>query len=147
MNVFTRRRIAVGLALLVMTMTGCRQKAVPELPVVTTEVVPTEPGEIELFNPKAKWNADRKLVEFEVSYRFTKGRPSKYYLVEVLFPGTKNIGAKTMERWELKEEGVIKDGIPIHQPPVKTFEIKMSEADSPQNGYHKISNVVGGEIK
>ena len=52
-----------------------------------------------------------------------------------------------MESWELKAEGVIKDGIVLSSPPVETFEIRVSEADSPQNGYKLISNVVRGPVK
>jgi hypothetical protein len=124
-----------------------RRAAVPEPDAVqTTQVVPTEPGEIELSQPKVTL-AEPNLVRFEVSYRFTKGKPDKYYLCEISFPGTPNVGAKPMESWELKAEGVIRDGIPLSKPPVKTFEIRVSEADSPHLGYRKISNVVSGPVK
>ena len=52
-----------------------------------------------------------------------------------------------MDGWELKESGVIKDGIPLHSPPVTTFEIKMSEANHPEQGYDLISNVVSGGVE
>src|SRR5262249_51235871 len=104
------------------------------------------PGEIELSDPKVTFAGPNK-VRFEVRYRFTKGKPDKYYLCEISFPGTPNHGAKPMETWELKSEGVIKDEVPLFKPPVQTFEIRMSEADSPQNGYTKISNVVSGPVK
>ena len=112
----------------------------------TTHPVSTEPGEINLSDPKVTL-ADPNTVRFEVNYRFTKGTPDKYYLCEIAFPGTPNHGAKPMESWELKSEGVIKDGVVLSKPPVRTFEIRVSEADSPQNGYKKISNVVRGPVK
>ena len=107
---------------------------------------PPEPGQIELSDPVVTF-AEGNRVRFEVKYRFTKGRPSKYYLCEISFPGTPNHGAKPLESWELKAEGVIKDGVVLSKPPVQTFEIRVSEADSPQDGYKLISNVVSGPVK
>lgn len=86
-------------------------------------------------------------MKFEVRYKFTKGKPEKYYMCEVIFPDTKEVRAKPMESWQLKEEGVIKDGMMMSKPLPKTFEIRVSEADSPQDGYKKISNVVSGKVE
>ena len=150
MSAFTSRRSARGLLLVpfALLFTGCGpQAAAPGTPAVqTTRPVSTEPGEIELSDPKVTF-VQPNLVRFEVSYRFTKGKPDKYYLCEILFPGTPNHGAKPMESWELKPEGVIEDGIVLSKPPAQTFEIRVSEADSPQNGYKTISNVVSGPVK
>lgn len=150
MFAITARRCAAGwpLLLLAVLAAGCARRA-PEsvaTEVQTTEPVSTEPGEIELFDPKVSLAMGNR-VQFEVGYRFKKGKPSKYYMCEVSFPGTKNHASKPMESWELKPEGVIKDGIVLFQPPVEKFEIRMFEADSPQNGYKKISNVVSGPVK
>jgi hypothetical protein len=71
----------------------------------------------------------------------------KYYLCEISFPDTPNHGTKPMEKWELKSEGTIRDGIVLSKPPVKTFEIRISEAWSPQDGYKKISNVLSGTVQ
>ena len=114
--------------------------------VITTKVVSTEPGQIELSEPRATFSAPN-LVRFEVKYRFTQGQPNKFYLCEVTFPGTDNLGAKPMDSWELKADGVIKDGIVLAKPPVETFKIRVSEADSPQDGYKLISNVVSGTVE
>lgn len=111
-----------------------------------TVQVSAEPGEIELSEPKVTRKAP-DLIEFEVRYRFIKGRPDKYYMCDVSFPGTPNHAAKSMESWELKPEGVIKDGIRLVEPPVDKFEIRVSEAVSPQDGYKLISNVVCGEVR
>ena len=139
------RLLIVPLAVL---FAACGQRASePGAPqVLDVQSVSTEPGEIELFDPKVTFTAP-KLVRFEVSYRFTKGKPDKYYLCEIGFPGTTNHGTKEMQRWELTSAGVIKDGIELSKPPVQTFEIRMSEAVSPQDGYKKISNVVAGPVQ
>lgn len=145
----TRRRAAGALlfaALLAPSM-GCRRPA-PEPPAVArvTSGEPSEPGEIELSDPKVTFEEPDR-VRFEVRYKFTKGKPEKYYLCEVTFPDTKAVRAKPMESWELKPEGVIKDSMVMPKPPPKTFEIRVSEADSPQAGYQKISNVASGPVK
>ncbi len=150
MSEFINRRSAGGLLLvpLAILFTGCGQQAAGPgtTAVQAAQPVPTGPGEIELSDPKVTFAAPNT-VRFEVRYRFTKGKPDKYYLCEITFPGTPNHGAKPMESWELKSEGVIKDGIVLSQPPVQTFEIRVSEADSPQHGYKTISNVVSGPVK
>jgi hypothetical protein len=107
---------------------------------------PAEPGEVKLSNPKATYR-DPTTVMFEVKYRFTKGRPSMYYSLEISFPGHPNHRVKKIESWELQQEGVIKDGVELSEPGAKSFEIYMSEASSPQGGFKKISNVVSGPIK
>lgn len=127
---------------------GCGQPAPPptaakiELPPVSDE-----PGQVELYDVKATRDKP-DLVNFEVKYKFTKGKPDKYYLVEIRFPGTNNLGNKPMEHWQLKPEGVIKDGVTLRQPEgVKTVEIVMSETVNPMAGYTKNSNVATGEVK
>jgi hypothetical protein len=142
-------RWCVGLLLpLAALVTGCGQQPAASGTVTAraTETVSTEPGEIELSEPKVTLDGPNR-VRFEVRYRFVKGRPDKYYMCEISFPGTANHGSKPMESWELKPEGVIKDGIVLSKPPVKTFEIRVSEASSPQDGYKKISNVAKGVVE
>jgi hypothetical protein len=107
---------------------------------------PAGPAEVELSDPVVSF-VEPNRVKFEVRYRFIQGRPSKYYLCEISFPGTANHGAKPMDRWEFKPEGVIRDRVALSQPPVQTFEIRLSEADSPQDGYKLISNVVRGPVQ
>jgi hypothetical protein len=150
MSALTGRRRAGGLLLipLVVLFAGCSPQAAAPGPAPGPAVQPgpTEPGQIELSDPKVTFE-EPNLVRFEVRYKFTKGRPEKYYMCEVTFPGTANVGAKSMESWELKPEGIIKDGIVLTKPPVETFEIRVSEADSPQDGYKLISNVASGPVK
>ena len=150
MSPFTGRRLVGGLLLvpLAALFAGCSPQAAAPDPATAqaTQPVSTEPGRIELSDPKVTFE-EPNLVRFEVRYKFTKGRPEKYYMCEVTFPGTTNVGAKSMESWELKPEGVIKDGIVLTKPPVEKFEIRVSEADSPQDGYKLISNVASGEVK
>lgn len=141
-------RWRIGGLLAVLLVVGCGQRAsTPGTAVVqTARPVSAEPGEIELSDPKVTFE-EPNLVRFEVRYRFTKGKPEKHYMCEVTFPGTTNVGAKPMESWELKPEGVIKDGIILTKPPVQTFEIRVSEADSPMDGFKLISNVLSGPVK
>src|SRR5262245_18945708 len=85
------RRVAGGLLLvpLAALVAGCGPRAAAPGPAVVqaTQPVSTEPGEIELSVPKVTL-AGASTVRFEVRYRFTKGRPDKYYLCEISFPGT-----------------------------------------------------------
>jgi len=109
------------------------------------------PSEIELFDPKVSLREpaakdEKAIVLFEVKYRFTKGGPHRYYSCDISFPGTPNHGAKNMQGWELKAEGVIKDGVELRKPPVTSFEIFVSEAPSPQGPFKRISNVVKGSM-
>jgi hypothetical protein len=129
---------------------GCGKSAVESSPAANAAPVvapvSTEPGQIELFEPRVTLKEGNRIA-FEVRYRFTKGKPDKYYMCDVSFPGTTNHAAKPMESWELKAEGIIKDGITLSKPPVQTFEIRVSEANSPQDGYKVISNTVSGLVK
>jgi hypothetical protein len=147
------RRLCAGSFLLfpfILLVSGCNLKSGPKpgtkLPVLPLQEVSQEPGEIELSDPRVTFR-EPNTVQFEVKYRFTRGRPDKYYSFDIDFPGTKNHGIKTMSDWELKPEGVIKDSIELRDPGAKTFEIYMSETMSPQLGYKKNSNVVKGQIQ
>ena len=125
---------------------GCNSQPPPQVTKSVVVDVPKEPSQIELSDAKAVVNANN-LVSFEVKYAFKKGKPLKFYLCEITFPNTESKGLKYMDGWELKESGVIKDGIELHSPTVSTFEIKMSEADRPEQGYGLISNVVTGKVE
>src|SRR5438067_386139 len=125
MSIMTAKRVAVGslFAAAALVFSGCGQPTrAPLATVAQAAPVSTEPGEIELSEPKVTFTPPNR-VRFEVHYRFTKGKPDKYYLCEVSFPGTTNHAAKPMESWELKSEGVIRDGIILSKPPVEQFEI------------------------
>lgn len=127
---------------------GCSRPAAAPEPAVEAAGEPAskEPGAIELSDPKATFTPPN-MVEFEVHYRFTKGKPEKHYRCDVTFPGTENIGIRELMDWEMQPEGVIRDGITVSNPPVTKFEIRLSEADSPDAGYHLISNVASGTVK
>jgi hypothetical protein len=141
-------KLLTGISLVVLSSlaAGCGPRGGMPTPVIAVEHAPSTPGEIELSDAKATL-VDGKIVQFEVRYRFTKGKPDKYYSCDISFPGTPNHGVRMMSSWELKTEGVLKDGIVLSKPPVKSFEIQMSEAVSPQDGYKKISNVVSGTVE
>lgn len=144
-----RTRVGNGLALVGLAsllLCGCNKVApVPVVPSVVDEG-PVEPAEAELSNPKYKIDDDGNFY-FQVDYKFTKGRARQFYLLTVKFPGTENMCLKHMEAYHLKEkEGVIRDGIPLTDKSLTTYEIFLSEADSPMNEYKPISNTVTGEV-
>lgn len=120
--------------------------AAPATPADDDTQATAEPSQIELTDPRVALG-ESNLVSFAVKYRFTQGKPNKYYMCEISFPGTSNQGNKQMDSWELKSEGTIKDGIILSKPPVEKFSIRVLEADSPQNGYHPISNIVSGQVQ
>ena len=151
----TLQTCARGVApfLLAVLASGCVQK--PDSPAQNAQPAPGErsegPSEIELSDPKVSLREpaardERAVVLFEVKYRFTKGGPHRYYSCDIAFPGTPNHGAKNMQGWELKAEGVIKDGIELRKLPVTSFEFYISEAPSPQGPFKRISNVVKGSM-
>jgi hypothetical protein len=146
----TKRHPVAGLVALALAAfaAGCGWQGKTGAPtqVIVVQHVPSAPCEIELSSPKATL-VEGQTVRFEVTYRFTKGKPDKYYACDISFPGTTNHGVCTMFSWELKPEGVFRDGIVIKNPPVKSFEITMSEAASPQDGYKVISNTVSGLVE
>jgi hypothetical protein len=143
-RIAARRLTYVAIVLL---LTSCGQSPTPRpIAVAQTTPVSTEPGQIELSDAKATM-APQNRVRVEVRYRFTKGKPDKYYLCEITFPGTTNVGARPLDSWELKPDGVFKDIVQLNKPPVEKFEIRFSEAESPQNGYKMISNVASGPVQ
>ena len=138
---------AGGLALFLLAAltSGCGPPAAAPVPVPVVEEIDEGPCEIELSEPKVTL-VEPTLVRFEVKYRFTKGKPSRFYACDVSFPGTANHGVKRMQHWELKTEGVIKDGVVLSMGPVTSFTIHMSEAPTGRDAYQRISNVVSGLI-
>lgn len=106
---------------------------------------PVEPAEVELSEPRGRIDKNG-IFWFEVDYRFVKGQPKMHYKLTVHFPGTRNLCIKTMEAWELKGSGTIKDGIPLIEQPIASYEFEFSEADSPMNAYHRISNLLSGSM-
>jgi hypothetical protein len=114
---------------------------------ITAEIISSEPAQMELSDAQVTYSPRDKLLNFRVKYRFTQGGPSKYYLCELAFPGTDNHGSKPMFSFDLKPEGILADGFRNIKQPVETFEIRVSEADSPQAGYRLISNIVSGKVE
>jgi hypothetical protein len=125
---------------------GCGRKADAPAPAPAARHASATPSEVRLSDPEVTL-LEPTLVQFEVKYRFTRGRPDKYYSCDISFPGTPNHGVRMMEGWELKAEGVIRDKIMLSRPGAKVFEIYMSESPSPRESYKKISNVVSGRAR
>jgi len=126
---------------------GCQPSDPATVPVIrATTAGPAEPGAIELSEPRAHFGPD-DVLQFEVKYRFTSGGPTNFYCAEVQFPGSESFGVKYMEGWELKPEGTLRDGLILQSPDVEDFEIRVTEAFLPQDGYKPISNVVRGKVE
>ena len=144
------RKIVIGLYLIAVAWsTGCNPSAPTTTPNATQAKIAasTENSEVELSDAKITFESPA-LLRFEVRYRFTKGDPTLNYMCDLKFPGTDNVGKKPLEAWELKKTGIIKGGIELQSvdPLAKDFEITMGEAEVPQSGYKKISNVLKGEV-
>lgn len=122
------------------------EPTVPIQEAVEVTDIDLKPNEIVLSEPRITL-IDPTLIQFEVKYRFSQGGPDKFYSCEVQFPGTKNRGRKLMDSWELKKEGIIKDGIRLAESGVTSYEIHITEATSPRETYHKISNVLSGKVQ
>jgi hypothetical protein len=139
--IFVAAVAGLGLA-----MAGC-QKTQPDARDVTraTSSALPEASVVELFDAQARFEPP-DIVHFEVKYRFTQGGPNHFYCAEVTFPGTTNAGIKLISGWELQPSGVLRDGIVLQSGDVKEFEIRMTEAISPQDGYVPISNIIAGEV-
>jgi len=134
--------VAIGFFMIV----GCGQDLSEAPAIQATLAEPAEPSEIELSDPKAIFEAP-DVVRLEVAYRFKKGGPRNFYCAEVEFPGTENVGVKYMEGWELRDSGVLKTGLVLKSADVEEFEVRITEALLPQDGYKPISNVVKGQVE
>jgi hypothetical protein len=138
---------AWGLLLALAAGCGPRAAAPPPAPIVVTAPADPTPGAVELSDAVVTL-AEPGVARFEVKYRFTKGRPDKFYACHVSFPGTPNRAVKSMQHWQLKAEGgVIRDAIALAQPGVTTFEITLAEAPTGQDPYTTISNVARGTVR
>lgn len=144
--------LGVVLGLLLALPFACAEKTMPpgrvaerppQVPIDTTT-----PREIELSDATMKYR-DAEVVLFEVKYRFAKGQPQPgyEYQLEVDFPGTANHGLKPLIGRQVQKESIVKDGFQLSKPGAKSFEMKITEAQSPQHPYHKISNVATGTIQ
>ncbi|MGL4555721.1 MAG: hypothetical protein ACRC33_31525 [Gemmataceae bacterium] len=124
---------------------GCRPAPPPPGAAPRERPATTQPSEVELRDPKLTRVAPDR-IRFEVSYRFTRGEAGKYYMCELSFPDAKAARFKPMEWWELKPEGVIRDENITGEPLGKRVEFRLTEAESQQDGYKKISNVATGDV-
>ena len=144
-----RKTALVLFALAIGFSSACSSNSPKKTTVATqaSSTAQTEKSEVELYDAKIMLEPP-ELLRFEVRYRFTKGAPTLNYMCELTFPGTENVGKKPLEAWELKLEGIIKGGIELQSsvPNAKDFEITLGEAEVPQSGYKKISNVLKGKV-
>ena len=106
---------------------------------------PYVPAEVELGEPTAYFQAP-DIVRVEIPYKFVAGTPVAHYGCEVKFLDSDFKGQKYLQAWELKNEGVIRDGFVIGNEPKGAFEVTFTEAESPDKGYHPISKVATGQV-
>ena len=104
---------------------------------------PFEYSQVELSDPQLRVD-DQGVCWFEVKYRFVKGQPVASYVLNLRFPGTSNACIKEIAGWQLQSTGLIKDGFTLSEPQIDQFEMVLSEAEVPMNGYTPISNVLTG---
>ena len=141
------RLLVCAAACLSFCTTGCVDQPTDRENAQSSEAVavPYQPAQVELGTPTAFFQAP-DIVRFEVPYKFVVGAPVAHYGCEVKFLDSGFTGQKHMQAWELKPEGVIRDGFVIGSEPTGAFEIVFTEAESPDQGYHPISKVVTGHV-
>ena len=147
-SIATKLHLGIVLGACLATATiGCKKDPpATSAPAVPTESEPIVPAEVELSDAKHRID-DEGNFYFDVKYKFTKGSARQYYLLTVHFPGTQNMCLKHMEAYHLKNlEGSIRDGIPLIEKEITSYEIVLSEADSPMNEYKPISNRLVGMV-
>lgn len=128
---------------------GCDQPSSPGGKSVESQssavIVPYIPAEVKIGTIKAIFESP-DVVTLKIPYEFIRGKPSAYYKCEVTFPESQQGGVKMMEAWELHEQGVIKTGFNVSQPPGASVEVVISEAERPDKGYSPISEKAVGAI-
>src|SRR5687767_9119194 len=95
----THTKLACCLAVVAL-LPGCgaQAKSNPTAPAIAAKETKSEPGVVELSDPKVTRGEDN-LIKFEIQYNFKSGSPVKTYLLEMSFPGTKERGEKPIEGW------------------------------------------------
>ncbi len=139
------KEVKVCVVVAISTLFGCGVSTTPSTPVMST-ITDSEPGIIEIGKVDVKVN-DENLAEFKIHYKFTSGRPAKYYMCNILFPGSERRGLKPIEKWEMKPEGIIIAKIDLGADNLDAFTIQLEEADSPDKGYTANSNLYEGKLK
>lgn len=114
----------------------------------TKSAKPVQPGpsQVQLTGAAAKLD-ESGIVRFNIRYEFTSGSPTVFYQCDIKFLETDRYGLKPMTADELSQSGSIITGIEVGDAPVKEFEITLSEAVSPDQGYHLVSNTLRGVVE
>ena len=129
-----------------LSLAGCTNSKSKEIPASTTTITTSVQARVELSEATARID-ELHVLRVDVKYRFAEGKPNKFYMCEITFPGTDRNGLKAMEAWELQTSGVIKAGIELQEGEVlKEFKVSFAEANSPDQGYKTISNSIEGIV-
>lgn len=141
------RLLFCGVAWIAVSITGCSEgkSDFGDVESSATVMRPYERAEVELGEPTATFQAP-DIIRVEIPYKFVVGAPVAHYGCEVKFLDPDFTGLKYLQAWELKNEGVIRDGFVIGAEPKGAFEVVFTEAESPDQGYHPISKVVTGQL-
>lgn len=142
---------SISLLIFVAFLSGCLEDSTSTSSRVSETVKPAKPlqqgpSRVELIGATAKLD-DSGIVRFDIQYKFTSGSPTMFYQCDIKFSGTDRYGLKPMTADELEQSGSILTGIEVGNADVKDFEITLSEAVSPDQGYHLISNTLRGVVE
>lgn len=137
------RWIAWCLSIACCLVLGCGKKAEPPKAAQSTEVT-HEPGVIEIRKVDVAVS-DEQVATFRIHYKFTSGKPNKFYMCNLVFPGNEKKGMKPLDAWEMKPEGNVLTRLEIDDS-INEFTIQFSEADSPDKGYTANSNTFAGKV-
>jgi len=136
--------------LAVPALIGCQAepaKPADQSTVTKATVAPTVgPSVVELQKATAIIDSE-DIARLEIFYQFTSGTPAKHYLCKLRFPNKDRDFSKFMAAGELSQEGSFKTAIEAGDPPPDSFEITLSEAESPDAGYTVISNTLTGKFQ
>jgi hypothetical protein len=112
----------------------------------STVIADAGPSVVELQKADAFVDGEG-IARFEIHYEFTSGAPTRHYMCKIVFPNIDRTFAKFMSASELRQEGSFKTAIEAGETPPESFEVVLSEAESPDAGFHPISNTLAGPFR
>lgn len=115
---------------------------------VATATAIADPGPSVVELQKVDAIVDREgIVRLQIHYKFTSGAPTRHYLCKIRFPDIDRTIAKFMSAGELSREGAFKAAIEAGETPPESYEVVLSEAESPDAGFDPISNTLTGAFQ
>lgn len=147
---FHGKLMLAGIVLIV----GCRGEPSASSPGTKSESADTKaaaaadpgPSVVELRKADAFIDKER-IARLEIHYSFSSGSPTKHYLCKIRFPNVDRTIAKFMAASELSQAGAFKTAIEAGEIPPDSYEIVLSEAESPDAGFYPVSNTLSGAFQ